>query len=101
MSFKRGINPIEKMNVGHTHNTIKINKIWFQRVSGQMTAPEDCELVLDRLHKVCNTNEVIPLHELNLYFIKGKADYHNVFSMGGKKILYKGYVFKIPNIWGI
>ena len=100
MDFKRGLDPIRKMNVGHTRDTIKIVEVWFRQQSGDFLIPS-IDLALDRLHKICNTKEVIPIHELNLYFYEEHKDGYEISlpELQGKRILYENQIFEIPQIW--
>ena len=100
MEFKRGIEPLEKMNVGHTHNTIKVLQVWFKQQSGSFFTPST-DLALERLHKICNTKEIIPIYEVDLYFyVESKVGQEiSLSTLQGKRILFAGRIFKIPHIW--
>ena len=100
MKFERGKDPKETMNIGHKRDTIKILRVWFRQQSGTFFYA-GTDAALERLHKLCNTREVIPIHELNLYFmIENRVGIKtSLGTLQGNRILFEGIVFELPILW--
>ena len=100
MKFERGKDPREIMNIGHKRDTIKILHVWFRQQSGTFFNA-GTNVALERLHKLCNTKDVIPIYELNLYFmVENKVGIKtSLGTLQGKRLLFEGQVFELPILW--